>query len=258
MAKRMFSTKITSSSQFLMMAQSAQNLYFHLGMNADDDGFVEHFTIMRMTESKPDDLNVLQVRKFVKVFDDRVLIIRDWKINNNIRSDRYTPSKYLQIYKNELKLIAKESQKAGIPNDNQMVDVVQSSIDKSSIDKIRLDKDTNTILATSKDVAVKEPDLINLLIDKFKEINPSYKNFFANKTQRGCLGRLVEQFGTEHIGRVIDMLPSIQGVPYAPTITTPKELEDKIAALKSFIQKEQVKNNKSFILSIKDLKEHKV
>jgi hypothetical protein len=73
----MFSKTITNSSQFLMMPQSSQNLYFHLGMNSDDDGFCEHFTVMRMTDSKPDDLKILQAKGFVHVFDDRVLVIRD-------------------------------------------------------------------------------------------------------------------------------------------------------------------------------------
>lgn len=100
--RRMFSKTITNSSQFLMMPQSSQNLYFHLGMNADDDGFCEHFTIMRMTESKPDDLKILQAKNFISVFDDRVLVIIDWKENNYLRSDRYTPSKYLEVYKQEL------------------------------------------------------------------------------------------------------------------------------------------------------------
>ena len=40
----MFSKEITNSSKFLMMSLSAQALYFHLGMNSDDDGFCEHFT----------------------------------------------------------------------------------------------------------------------------------------------------------------------------------------------------------------------
>lgn len=129
--KRMFSKSITNSSRFLMMPQSSQNLYFHLGMNADDDGFCEHFTIMRMTESKPDDLKILQAKEFIKVFDDHVLIILDWKENNLIRSDRYTPSKYLEIYQNELKQIS------GIPNvipdDNHLEPQVR--LGKDSIDK---------------------------------------------------------------------------------------------------------------------------
>lgn len=98
----MFSKSITSSSQFLMMSLSAQALYFHLGMNADDDGFVEHFAIMRMVEAKPDDLRVLAAKNFVRVFDEKVLVITDWKENNYLRNDRYTPSKYLEIYKEEL------------------------------------------------------------------------------------------------------------------------------------------------------------
>lgn len=123
--RRMFSKTITNSSRFLMMPQSAQNLYFHLGMNSDDDGFCEHFTVMRMTESKPDDLKILQAKELVHIFDDKVLVILDWKENNYIRSDRYSPSKYLETYKEELMMLSEgkcENTKClplGIPKSNQ-------------------------------------------------------------------------------------------------------------------------------------------
>ncbi len=94
--RRMFSKEITSSSEFLMMSQSAQSLYFHIGMNADDDGFCEVFTIMRMTDSKPDDLKVLHSKGFIFVVNDKVCIVKDWHRNNSIRKDRYTPSNYLK------------------------------------------------------------------------------------------------------------------------------------------------------------------
>lgn len=132
--RRMFSKSITNSSQFLMMPQSSQNLYFHFGMNADDDGFCEHFSIMRMTESKPDDLKVLQAHNFVNVFDDRVLVITAWKENNYLRSDRYTPSKYLAIYKKELQLI----QNFGIPKVDQRLPQVR--LGKERIGKLRINK----------------------------------------------------------------------------------------------------------------------
>ena len=132
----MFSKVITNSSRFLMMPQSAQNLYFHLGMNADDDGFCEHFTIMRMTESKPDDLRILQSKEFVKIFDDKVLIVLNWKENNYVRSDRYTPSRYLKIYKEELELLS--GIPIGIPNDNQRL--TQDRIGKDRIGKDNTDK----------------------------------------------------------------------------------------------------------------------
>ena len=101
--RRMFTKGITNSSSFLMMPPTSRLFYYDLGMNADDDGFCEHYVVMKMTDASPDDLKILQAKGFVKVFDEKVLIIVDWKENNFIRKDRYTPSKYLKVYKNEIK-----------------------------------------------------------------------------------------------------------------------------------------------------------
>lgn len=108
-----------------MMPPTSQLLYIHLSMNADDDGFCEHFPIMRMVEAKPDDLKVLSAKDFVQVFDDKVLIISEWKENNYLRSDRYTPSKYLEVYKNELAQIS-----SGIPVVDQMATQVRLGKDR--------------------------------------------------------------------------------------------------------------------------------
>lgn len=94
----MFSKSITNSSKFLKMPVSSRLLYYDLGMNADDDGFVEHFMVLRMTGATQQDLGVLELNGLVKVFDDNVLWIKDWKENNYIQKDRYQPSKYLQMY----------------------------------------------------------------------------------------------------------------------------------------------------------------
>lgn len=96
--RRMFNKSITNSSKFLKMPMSSRLLYYDLGMNADDDGFVEHFMVLRMTGATQQDLGVLEINGLVKVFDDNVLWIKDWKENNYIQKDRYTPSKYLGMY----------------------------------------------------------------------------------------------------------------------------------------------------------------
>ena len=140
--RRMFSKTITSSSRFLMMSPSAQNLYFHLGMNADDDGFCEHFMIMRMTESKPDDLRALYERGFVKIFDDKVLIILDWKENNYIQKDRYTPSKYLKFYKDELKLLATAGRQAADQSDTECIQNGYTGKDRLELGKDSIDEKT--------------------------------------------------------------------------------------------------------------------
>lgn len=97
-ARRMLSKSVTNSSKFLMMPLSSQALYMHLNQNSDDDGYCEYFGVVRMCGAQPDDLKVLAVKGFVIVFDDLVLIIKDWKESNYVRRDTYTPSKYLSIY----------------------------------------------------------------------------------------------------------------------------------------------------------------
>lgn len=101
--RRMFAKSIIRTDQFLDMPQSAQNLYFHLGVEADDDGFVTPKVVMRMLGSPDDDLRLLVGKKFVIPFEDGVLVITHWRIHNEIRQDRYKPTIY-QDKKSKLKL----------------------------------------------------------------------------------------------------------------------------------------------------------
>jgi hypothetical protein len=165
--RRMFSPEITSSSEFLMMSQSAQNLYFHIGMNADDDGFCEIFTVMRMTESKPDDLTVLHTKGFIYVVSDKVCIVVDWHTNNQLRADRYKKSRYLddpefrEIYLTIMKekvenIDLYRSFLLGKPNGNQREPQVR--LGKVSIDKVSIDKKNtkNSVTHLSKKGVIKK------------------------------------------------------------------------------------------------------
>jgi len=93
----MFSMKIADSDAFLDMPQSSQLLYFHLGMRADDDGFVSNpKRIMRMIGSQDDDFKVLLTKRFILPFENGVCVIKHWKLNNYIQKDRYTSTVYLE------------------------------------------------------------------------------------------------------------------------------------------------------------------
>jgi len=94
----MFSSQIVTSDHFLEMPLTSQALYFHLGMSADDDGFVSPRKILRMTGAGEDDLKVLVAKQFVIPFNSGVIVITHWKQNNYLRNDRYTPT----IYKDEM------------------------------------------------------------------------------------------------------------------------------------------------------------
>lgn len=103
--KRMFSNKITQSDPFLSMPASAQNLYFHLSMDADDDGFVNRpKAIMRMINANEDDMNILIGRKFIIPFEvqdnnalvSMICVIKHWFIHNSIRNDRKKDTTYVK------------------------------------------------------------------------------------------------------------------------------------------------------------------
>ena len=93
--RRMFSLAIVDTDRFLEMPSSTQALYFHLGMRADDDGFVAApKSIAAICNCSVDDIRLLAAKGFVKAFETGVLVITDWKENNKIRKDRYTPTKF--------------------------------------------------------------------------------------------------------------------------------------------------------------------
>lgn len=100
--RRMFSKQIIDSDAFLDMSASAQALYFHLGMRADDDGFVNNpRKVQRMVGAADDDLKILMAKRFVLMFKSGVIVIKHWRINNYLRCDRYKST----VYKDELALL---------------------------------------------------------------------------------------------------------------------------------------------------------
>jgi hypothetical protein len=92
----MFSCDVVDTDKFLDMPVSARCLYYDLGMRADDDGFISPKKVLRLTGASDDDLRVLVARDFVIPFESGVIVIKDWKLNNYLRKDRYFPTKYTE------------------------------------------------------------------------------------------------------------------------------------------------------------------
>lgn len=74
--RRAFNSKVTETISFLQMPVSAQALYFHLGMRADDDGFVEAYPVMGLTRAAEDDLKILISKGFVSMITDDLAALR--------------------------------------------------------------------------------------------------------------------------------------------------------------------------------------
>ena len=137
--KRMFSLKIVDSDLFLDMPLSSQCLYFHLSMRADDDGFVNNpKKIIKIIGANEDDLKILIAKGFVIVFEQGIIVITHWKINNFIRKDRYKPT----LYENEVQSLSQTkngmyTKEVGCHLVDQRLTSGQPSIDKGRLDKGR-------------------------------------------------------------------------------------------------------------------------
>ena len=91
----MLSRKIVESDAFLSLPLSAQALYMHLNMEADDDGFVgSPERLRKMLGAKPADMDALIRLRFVIAFGSGVVAIKHWCINNSIKKDRYRETTY--------------------------------------------------------------------------------------------------------------------------------------------------------------------
>lgn len=139
--RRMMSKSIIKSDTFLDMPATTQNLYFHMLLDADDDGFINApKSIMRMIGAKEDDVKVLVAKQFVIPFESGVVVIKDWKIHNYIQNDRYKPSTLperdlLNIQKDKTYTLKSDVSRM----DTECIQTV--SIGKDRLGKVRLGKD---------------------------------------------------------------------------------------------------------------------
>ena len=140
----MFTEKILESDAFTDMPLSAQALYVHLNMEADDDGFVNNpKKIARSLGASEDDLKLLVIKRFLLPFDSGIVAIKHWRMHNLLRKDRYTETQY-QEEKNMLVLkengayteLGNQMATKWQPNGNQMA--TQVSIGKYSKGEYRV------------------------------------------------------------------------------------------------------------------------
>ena len=176
--RRMFSLDVVDTDKFLDMPSSTQALYFHLGMHADDDGFVSSpKRIAKTVNCSEDDLKLLIAKRYLIPFESGVVVISDWKINNWIRADRkqitrYKYEKSLLDTDNYVYTLTTEKQ----PSVNQVStkchtedSIGKDSIGKDSIDKDSIDKEPGEV---PKKKAPEET--INSIINSYTD-NPELK-----------------------------------------------------------------------------------
>lgn len=138
--KRMFSIEVIDTDKFLDMPVSTQCLYFHLGMRADDEGFVSSpKKIVKLLGCSNDDLKLLIAKGYIMPFEEGVVVIVDWNVNNYIRPDRIRKTQFREE-RERLDLIDGRYNLSGkcLTVDGQEPGIcpTQYSIDKISIDTL--------------------------------------------------------------------------------------------------------------------------
>lgn len=132
----MFTKKVTDDDNFMALSASAQALYLHLSMSADDDGFCNQVAIsMFKAHASVQDLEALLKKRYIYQFENGVIVIKHWRMANALRKDRYTPTAFQEeLAKLELK---DNGSYTWLPNGCQSVAVClpQDRLDKNSIDK---------------------------------------------------------------------------------------------------------------------------
>ena len=139
--RRMFTKKVTDDDNFMALSSSAQALYLHLSMSADDDGFCNQVSVsMFKAHASVQDLQALLEKRYIYQFDNGVIVIKHWRMANALRKDRYTPT----AFKEELsKLQLKDNGSyTWLPSGCQTVAncLPQDRLDKDSIEKNSIDK----------------------------------------------------------------------------------------------------------------------
>ena len=93
--RRMFAYSVVNTDRFLSMDSNSRCLYFHLGMIADDDGFVgSPLMSCRTIGCGKEHLEELIANGYLHFFESGVCVITHWKQNNYLQKDRYTETVY--------------------------------------------------------------------------------------------------------------------------------------------------------------------
>ena len=180
--RRMFSVDVVCTDKFLEMPASSQALYLQLGMKADDDGFVSApKQITRMTNASEDDFRILVSKGYIIPFDSGIIVIKDWKVNNYLRRDRYTETRHLKeksaleivddvyVISDKLNSVSVSGVPDGIPDGNRSVSPVDT--------QVRIGKVNNNICSPEPDEREQNFEKIYAIYPKKRGRTRAFSNY---------------------------------------------------------------------------------
>jgi len=189
--RRMFAKSIIDSDAFLDMPLSAQALYFHLSMRADDEGFLGNAQRVRsMIGASEDDFKLLIVKRFVIVFEDGITVIRHWRVHNIIQKDRFKETIYvderarLGFDKNKTYTECVETPCIQVGNETE----TQVRLGKGRLGKERLSEESASPSAAASNSRFKKPTIEEIAAycaERKNNVDPqAFFDFYESKGWR--------------------------------------------------------------------------
>ena len=192
--------KICDSDAFLDMPLSAQALYFHLNMRADDDGFIGNSKrVQRLIGASEDDFKLLLMKRFIIEFDDGVIVIKHWRMHNTLSQNRYHETQYLEE-KSMLRLKDNGSYSlsdGAILDDQRLIEAKKKHDDKYRLDIGSTSADSDIDLDKEKEIYISIVEYLN------QKAGTHYKHT-TQKTRTCIHARLKEGFTLDNFKTVID------------------------------------------------------
>lgn len=214
-------------------------LYLEMKRFAGEDGecFATEKTIMRR----------LQIGK--KAFNKSLsyLILRGWVTFIGLTKGKTRPIKTYKInniWQENSEYYKKISPRSTLSSKEEIS--AESNGDKSpKHTKISaestIEEDPTLRRSIEEDIIIATPsvaDPVNKIFDIFyKTINPTLN--FGNKTQRSGAEELIKKFGEDKTIKIAEYAVSVQGKKFAPTITTPHQLKEKIGDLMVYAKRQK-------------------
>ena len=217
--RRMFHTTVVESDAFLDLPAQTQALYFHLGMHADDEGFINNpKQICRNMHCSAVQLKSLIEKGFL-LEHEGIVVLTHWRVANTLRKDRLKPLQYpnfarlLYIQENGQYTFSQDAKGKNLfeersticqPNGNQMPHKVREG--KVREDKINKEKIMEDKVAEGKvsdtDSAVSDADATEI----YSRLIHTDSNQSVIRLTQAQVRNLVGEMGVDYFAYYVEKL----------------------------------------------------
>jgi len=230
----MFDKAIIDTDKFMDLGMTSKAMYFLLGMEADDEGFVSYKKVLRIHGGNEDDVKVLVAKGFLISFPSGVVVVTDWNKNNWLDSRRLRPTEYQK----EKSLLALTSEKMYVlSNGLASAKPEERSIEENSLTEAKASAVEYEVVP-DLEVKKKPPSRTKDIESVFRLFkNPAWQTWKVRPLERKAAEVLFDTYGLEVLTKRLARIEKEKQNkdPYFPEVNTPSQLLDKMPNIERYL-----------------------